>query len=169
MVFLGFFPGILLQNPKDVAKRTAISTVLIATSVMVLTALLVVYHLAGFPRGENGEVYVQVGQSLNRAGVRPGEDVAIIGDSSDGCRWARVARVRIVAQILREDVANFWRVSSPREKAEVYDAFARAGAKAVVAEETPPSGKFADWQRLGDTHYYVHFLAPVDQQSSYSH
>jgi hypothetical protein len=169
LVLLGLFPGILLQSPKGAAKRTASSTVVIAASVMVLTALLVVYHLAGFPPGQNGELYVQVGKSLNRAGVRPGEDVAIIGDSSDGCRWARMARVRIVAQILREDVADFWRVSSPREKAEVYDAFARAGAKAVVAEETPPSGGFADWQRLGDTHYYVHFLAPVEQQSSYSH
>jgi hypothetical protein len=96
-------------------------------------------------------------------------DVAIIGDSSDGCGWARMARVRIVAQILREDAADFLWVSSPRVKAEVYDVLARAGAMAVVAEETPPSGGFADWRRLGDTHYYVHFLAPVEQQSSYNH
>ena len=169
LVLLGLFPGIFLHNPKDAAKRTAISTVVVATSVMVLTALLVVYHLAGFPPGENGELYVQVGQSLNRVGVRPGEDVAIIGDSSDGCRWARMARVRIVAQIFREDVADFWRASSPQVKAEVYDALARAGAKAVVAEETPPPDEFADWQKLGDTHYYVHFLAPIEQQSSYRH
>jgi hypothetical protein len=93
LVLLGLFPGILLQNPKDAAKRTAISTVVIATSVMVLTALLVVYHLAGFSRGETLGAYVQVGESLNRAGVRPGGNVAIIGDSSDGCRWARIARV----------------------------------------------------------------------------
>ncbi len=169
MVLLGLFPGILLQNPKDTAKRTTISAVVVATSLMVLTALLVVYHLAGFPRGEKGDLYLEVGQSLNRAGVRSGEDVAIIGDSSDGCRWARMARVRIVAQILREDVADFWQVSSPRVKAGVYDAFAKAGAKAVVAEQSPPSGELADWQRLGDTHYYMHFLAPVEQQSFYSH
>jgi hypothetical protein len=68
-----------------------------------------------------------------------------------------MARVQIVAQILREDTDNWW-ASDPRVKAEVYDAFAKAGAKAVVAEETPPPGTFADWQRLGDTHYYVHFL-----------
>jgi hypothetical protein len=70
-----------------------------------------------------------------------------------------MARVRIVAQILREDTGDFWRISDPREKAEVYDAFARFGAKAIVAEETPPPVGFADWQRLGDTHYYVHLLA----------
>jgi hypothetical protein len=162
LVLLGLFPGILLQNPRDAAKRAAISTVVIAAAVMVSTALLVVYHLAGFPRREpsHGE-FVQVGKSLNRAGVEPGEEVALIGDSSDGCRWARMARVRIVAQILREDVDDFWR-SDPRVKTEVYDAFARAGAKAIVAEETPPNGGLADWQRLGDTHYYVHFTGPVE-------
>jgi hypothetical protein len=176
LVLLGFFPGILLRNPKDAAKRTVIPTVVIATSMMVLTALLVVYHLAGYPHSQRGEgqLFLQVGESLNAAGVRPGEDVGIIGggvigDSSGGCRWARMARVRIVAQMPSEEAADFFRVSSPTVKAEVYDAFARAGAKAVVAEETPPPGGIADWQRLGDTHYYVHFLAPVEQQSSYSY
>ena len=159
LVLLGLFPGIFLPNGKDAAKRTVISTVLVAASLMAFTALLVLYHLAGFPRGDTGELWVQVGTSLNTAGVQPGEDVAIIGDSSDGCRWARMARVRIVAQVLREDVGAFWRVSDPRVKADVYDAFVRSGAKAVVAEKIPPSDAFADWQRLGDTDYYVHFLS----------
>lgn len=171
LLLLGLFPGILLENPKDAVKRVVVSTMVIATSLMVLTALFVFYHLAGFPRGAPGEmlgVFLQVGESLNRAGVGPGEDVAIIGDGSDGCRWARMARVRIVAQILREDTGDFWRVSDPRVKAEVYDAFARAGAKAVVAEEMPPPSGFADWQRLGDTHYYVHFLL-LDGSNKFPH
>jgi hypothetical protein len=134
----------------------------IAISLTIYTGLIVAYHLAGFPRSEpsNGGLFVQVGTSLNRAGVLPEEEVGLIGDGSDGSRWARMARVRIVAQILREDTGGFWRISNPREKAEVYDAFAKFGAKAIVAEETPPSVGFADWQRLGDTHYYVHLLAP---------
>jgi hypothetical protein len=170
LVLLGLFPGILLQNPNGAAKRTAIATVVIAASVMVLTALLVVYHLAGFPRSEpsHGGLYLLVGKSLNRAGVLPGEEVAIIGDVSDGSRWARLGRVRIVAQIHREDAHDFW-VSDPRVKAEVYDAFAGFGAKAVVAGNdmsdprfpgnTPPPNEMAEWQRLGDSHYYVHLLA----------
>lgn len=159
LMLLGLLPGILLQNPKEAANRTAISTAVVATAVMVLTALLVIYHLAGFPRGEPLGMFLQVGESLNMMGVRPGEDVAIIGDSSDGCRWARMARVRIVAQILREDTHDFWSESDARVKAEVYDAFARAGAKVVVAEETPPASELGGWERVGDTPYYVHFLA----------
>lgn len=160
LVILGLFPGVLLQSPTDNAKRSAIGAVVVASCLVIPAALLVVYHVAGYPHGENGALFVQVGESLNKAGVRPGEEVAIIGDSSDGCRWARMARVRIVAQILREDVDDFWRVSDPRIKKEVYDAFARAGVKAVVAEQAPPSAGSSDWQRLGDTQYYVHVLTP---------
>jgi len=157
LLLLGLIPGILF---KDGARRITVSTTVVGASALVLTALLVGYHLAGFPRGwENGGLWLHVGESLNSAGVRPGEEVAIIGDSSDACRWARMARVRIVAQMLREDVDVFWRTSDPRVKEEVYDAFATAGAKAVIAEATPPSRAYADWQKLGDTHYYVHFLA----------
>ena len=159
LVLLGLCPGILLQNPGGYAKRTAIGTVVVAACLMLLTTLLVVYHLAGFPHEENGELFAQVSKSLNEAGVGPGEKVGIIGDSSDGCRWARMARVRIVAQILREDAGDFSKIEDSRVKAGVYDAFARAGAKAVVAEQTLPSDRFPDWERLGDTHYYVHFLA----------
>jgi hypothetical protein len=69
-----------------------------------------------------------------------------------------MARVQIVAQIRPEDAADFWRISAPQAKADVYDALAKAGVKAVVTEEPLPSGGFADWQRLGDTRYSVHFL-----------
>lgn len=165
LVLLGLFPGLLFRNRKDTAKRAVIPTVAIATSMMALAALLVVYHLVGFPRFQRGlgELFVQVGESLNRAGVRPGEDVGIIGggvlgDGSRACRWARMARVRIVAQMPSEEATDFFRVSDPSMKAEVYDAFARAGAMAVVAEVTPPSKELANWERLGDTHYYVRFL-----------
>jgi hypothetical protein len=160
IVLMGLFPGLLLQRPADAANRIAASTVVVSISLMALSALFVGYHLAGFPRGESNGLLLHVGQSLNAAGVRPGEEVAIVGDSADGCRWARMAHVRIVAQILREDVDDFWRLSDPRMKTEVYDAFARAGAKAVVAEQAPPSGDLSDWQRLGDTDYYVHILTP---------
>jgi hypothetical protein len=161
LCLLGLFPGTLLQNSKGTARRVTIATVLVAIFLTGYTGLLVAYHLAGFPRKEpsHGE-FVQIGTSLNKSGVPPEEEVGLIGDSSDGCRWARMARVRIVAQILREDTRDFWSVSDPREKAGVYDAFARFGAKAIVAEETPPPVGFADWQRLGVTHYYVHLLAP---------
>jgi len=161
MVLVGLFPGILRRNSLNNGRRVTVWLLTVAASLMFFSASLVAYHLAGFPRAEDGSVFLQVGSALNRAGVRPGEEVAIMGESSDGCRWARLARVRIVAQILREDVGDFWRITDPHEKAEVYDAFVRAGATAVIAEDTPPSRAIGEWQQLGDTHYYVHLLSPT--------
>ena len=159
LVLLGLFPGILVDKPKEAADRTAMGTLVVAASVMILTALFVFYHLAGFPHGDDaGQIYLQAAESLNRAGLQPGDDVALIGDGGDGCRWARMARVQIVAQIRPEDAADFWRISAPQAKAEVYDALAKDGVKAVVTEEPLPSGGFSDWQKLGDTRYSVHFL-----------
>ena len=137
-------------------RPVALSGCLIAFS-----AALVIYHLAGFPREEGGDIFLQVGTALNSAGVLPGEDVAIIGDSSDGCRWARMARVRIVSQILREDVADYWQIQDPRTKADIYEAFTKAGARAVIAEQAPALVDASEWHRLGETDYYVHLLSPL--------
>src|SRR5208283_146132 len=71
LVLLGFFPGILFVNAKETAKRIVIPTLVTATFLMALTALLVGYHSAGFPRGENGELFAEAGRSLNSVGVLP--------------------------------------------------------------------------------------------------
>jgi hypothetical protein len=158
LILLGLFPGVALGNSEGSGAPAKVWPVAAAAGLMTFSALLVAYHFAGFPRGENGKVFLEAGVALNNAGIRPGDEIAIIGDSSDGCRWARMAGVRIVAQILREDTGRFWQISDPRLASEVYAAFSRAGAAAVVSEEPPPSGKEDGWQRLGDTDYYVHIL-----------
>jgi len=63
-----------------------------------------------------------------------------------------------VAQIPAEDVDEFWRADA-HLRAEVFEAIAKTGAKAVVTESTPPPDSASDWQRIGNKDYYVHFLA----------
>jgi hypothetical protein len=159
LVLLGLLPGILLQKSKDATRRSAIATLVLAASVTFLTLMALVHRAASTPIFWTQGGYGQTAESLNREGLRPGVDVAIIGDGDEQMTWARLARLRIVAQIPPEDADDFWRISDPREKAEVYDAFTKAGAMAVVTDEMPPPSGFADWQRVGDTKYYVHFLA----------
>ena len=54
--------------------------------------------------------------------------------------WARLARVRIGAEMLEADV--FWRgEAAPRQS--VLQAFAEAGVRAVVAEYTPDNVKLS--------------------------
>jgi hypothetical protein len=127
--------------------------------VTLLTLLFVIHHAIHSPENVARGGYGQAAECLNQKGLHPGENTAVIGSGVEGMIWARLARVRIVAQIPLEYANDFWRASDPRTKAEVYDAFVRAGAKAVVTEETPPDVGFADWHRVGNTRYFVHFLA----------
>ena len=160
IILLGLFPIIARKGSSGIGARAAAWPVAVGAILIVCSGLLVAYHLAGFPRAENGEIFLRVGTALNEAGVEPGEEIGIIGDSSDGCRWARLAGVQIVAQVLREDMPDFWNVADPSG---VYQAFIRAGARAVVAEQTPPPDRISGWQRLGSTHYYVHLLEPKNE------
>jgi hypothetical protein len=165
LILLGLLPGMLVEDSKASTSLVTRTSVIIAGLLMILSSLLVVYHLAGFPRWvNNGEMLRHVGESLNMVGVKPGEGVAVIGDSSDGCRWARMGRVHIVAQIIREGTQEFWTRSSPSVQAEVFSAFVQAGAKAVVAEEIPPADQMQYWQRLGDTNYFVRMLSSANSQ-----
>ena len=119
LVWLGLFCGIRLKRSEDSARLGAAATLVITASMILLTAPYVVYHLADpLPvlQGHGG-MYYRVAESLNKAGVRPGESVAIIGSGWDGMVWARLARVRIVAQIPPDDVDEFWR-ADPNLRAE---------------------------------------------------
>jgi hypothetical protein len=158
LVFVGLFPAMLFQKSADVSSRNAIATLILAATVMVLTAFFVV-HRARMPvLRDYGGAHDRAAESLSGAGIQPGEAVGIIGSGSDEMIWARLARARIVAQILPDDASDFWQTPDPQAKDEVYAAFSRAGAKAIVSDETPPSVGFADWQKAGDSSYYVHFL-----------
>ena len=168
LILFGLFPGVLRSQAADAAGKRTLWPAAVTATLMLMAALLVGYNVAGYPRQESGSQFLEIGTSLNRAGVRPGEQVGIIGDSSDACRWARLARVHVVAQILREDVPDYWRIADPHKLAAIDDAFVRAGAAAVVAEMPPPTASLAGWQKLGSTNYYVHFPENPQQVSSLS-
>jgi hypothetical protein len=110
----------------------------------------------------------RVVQALRELHVAPGSPVANIGDSNTAF-WARLARVRIVAEIpfdvwdpalLKPDVSDveiFW-AASPQEKAAVMRKLAETGAKVAVATDVPPGSASAGWRRIEGTPYSVYPL-----------
>jgi hypothetical protein len=104
---------------------------------------------------------VVAAEQLQRMGAQPGDKVAVITDGS-GAFWARLAKLRIVAEIMdgNNGTKEFW--EAPEEvQHQVYDIFAHTHAKLVVTEcppapPTTPSG----WQKIPDTRYYVRPLQP---------
>jgi len=89
--------------------------------------------------------------------------VAFIGDSEDGFAafWARLARVRIIAEILPKDSPDFWGADD-LVTSRVIKTFARIQAKAIVAEKVSAWSSACDptkgWQRIGKTDYCLLFL-----------
>ena len=94
-----------------------------------------------------------VAEALAEEGIAPGTDIALVGDGINA-KWAYLAGVRIVAEVLPHAQGKLWGLTQEREE-EVLRAFADAGAAFVVAEappaDTPPH---APWRPLANIGFW---------------
>lgn len=168
---LGLFSSVNLPN--DLGSKRVIGSVIFgiaATSMLIIavstfpTATLTVYHAV---RGIKPPafVYWEVADGLRRKGLQPGDEIAGVDHHiSANAYWARLARVYVIAEIksggadvVRDDVDKFWNGGEAlRQK--VIDAFAKTGAKAIVADSVPIGFSDPRWQRIGNTGHFVYFL-----------
>jgi hypothetical protein len=97
--------------------------------------------------------------AFQKLGLRPGDEVGRIG-SPFFDYWARLARVRIIAEVPDAQASQFWAADSATRE-DVLTTFARAGAKAVVAQSVPEWADTSGWLCVeGDADYMVRFLTP---------
>lgn len=97
-----------------------------------------------------------VATELKELGLQPGDKVGVIGYAYDSF-WARLAKVKIVAELLEADAEDLWRGDDDLKQS-VLQAFSDAGAKAVIAEYVPSYAGLSDWHRVGNSNYYVFLL-----------
>ena len=97
---------------------------------------------------------LEVATTLHDLGIRQGDKVGVIGYAYDSF-WARLARVKIVAEMLEADAIAFWQGDETLQQS-VLRAFAGTGANAVIAEYVPSDALVEDWQRVGNSNYYVY-------------
>jgi hypothetical protein len=97
---------------------------------------------------------VVAAEQLRRMGARPGDKVAVIGDGT-GAYWARLAKLRTVAEIMDSNHGSkeFW--DGPEEvRQQAYEAFARAHAKLVVTVcPLWAPGSLTGWEQIAETPY----------------
>jgi hypothetical protein len=162
MYFLLFWAGILsgirLPDSSD-ARRLGSSVALamlliLGVEIASRTSLDISNGLA-----DRGKAQCEIAEGLNRLGILPGDRVASAGNTY-ACYWARVAKVSIIAEVPDSGTESFWWAADPQAKEKVFQAFAKTGAKALVADRMPVPDWSTDWQEVGNTSYYVHFLAP---------
>jgi len=98
-------------------------------------------------------------EQLRGMGAQPGDKVAVIADGT-GAYWARLAKLRIVAEIMDANHGSreFW--NAPEEvQQRVYEIFGRTQAKIVVAScpSCPPRTPDG-WERIAGTPYCIRHL-----------
>jgi hypothetical protein len=96
----------------------------------------------------------QVAEDLRRRGLRPGDTVAVLGQELRADYWARLAQLRVVAELPEDSLETFWQATSQKQ-AFILDAFACTGAKILVTHFKPPAAHSEGWQGLENTGYYA--------------
>ena len=147
----------------------------VAWSVPIAIVLMIALRLAPWTverlqeirdqRGPGSHRLWQVAQGLRQLGASTGDPVAVIGYGAPAY-WARLAGVRIVAEMFSEDpffplVPGVEKIIQPDGSltAEVIEAFRSTGAKFVVARQVPAEVVQHGWKQLtGNTIWYAYPL-----------
>jgi 4-amino-4-deoxy-L-arabinose transferase-like glycosyltransferase len=98
----------------------------------------------------------EVAQALKGLGLQPGDGVGVLCTARE-TQWARIAGVKVVAEIPLGEEQAFW-TGSAEAKERVFAAFAASGARMVVTNGPPMHAPQEGWVALGQTAFYVHVL-----------
>ncbi|RJQ56232.1 MAG: hypothetical protein C4526_02245 [Nitrospiraceae bacterium] len=168
LLWLGVFSGIRLPD-SDESIRLLRNIALLIGMVMMFTSTR---HLIRDRYSLPDNTHWQVADAIKQMGVLPGDKVASIGYSHPYF-WARLAKVRIVAEMPGEEADYFWEANNETQF-KVIGAFGRTGAKVIVTKSLPgqisPAEKqkianpdsYFDWQRIANSDYYVYKIPPSD-------
>jgi hypothetical protein len=152
----------------DTQESRRLTTGIATIMALVLLVNLTTFNLQGFSDLNQNRTIVQssesqppswpgeVAEELHSFGVQPGDPVAVIGYAFDSF-WARLARVRIVAEMLSTDANFFWAGDTILQN-KVIQAFANTGAKAIVAEYVPPYATLPGWHQVENSNYFVYVI-----------
>jgi 4-amino-4-deoxy-L-arabinose transferase-like glycosyltransferase len=172
LLWVGVFCGVRLPDSHESRRLVACVIVAISLVTLIKTAaptVRVVYNSGrDLIRWQDSSVNLhwQVADGLSQMGIQAGDHVALIGLGSREY-WARLARVRIVAEIPEshdgepeyQEAHKFW-AADDFVKSQIIQTFARTGAKVIVARE-PRNAHTTGWQSIPNTNYYAYILPPL--------
>jgi hypothetical protein len=104
---------------------------------------------------DNGASSAAAAEALTRFGIRPGDEIGVLGRSLD-CYYARVAGVRIIAQIWEdpEEIAGL----GAERVSQVLSQLKQTGIKALVSRSHPGFVNDSGWIAIPRTDIYVRKL-----------
>jgi 4-amino-4-deoxy-L-arabinose transferase-like glycosyltransferase len=152
LLWLGIFSGIRLPDSEESKRLLRCATIVMVLVLMMVTGRHLLKN--DYP---SSHVHWEVADALKQMGVLPGDKVASIGQSYSHF-WARLAKVRIVAEITTKDIDTFWEADDG-VKSKIYEAFSKTGAKAIVTDKVPEGPLPPGWQKIANTDYYIYILS----------
>lgn len=108
-----------------------------------------------FSDGHQGN-HPEIAEGLLANGLKRGDRIGFLGYSFSAY-WAKLARLKIVAEIHPEDLPAFWQLDIERQS-DALQSFAESGAVAVISEPVSASSKVPGWERIGNTGYLLYFI-----------
>jgi hypothetical protein len=134
----------------------------LSVAVGCLLTVTVASDVAFRPIEGEGARSLRIAEALHRVGVGPGAQIGLIGNAYVA-DWARLGRLRIVADIPKKNTAHFWSADEAAQR-RALDAFRRVGVRAVVATSQAPLPR--PWRRLGGTAHWVVLFDPEPSDGS---
>jgi hypothetical protein len=151
LLFLVILATVRLR-PADQKVAGYVAIAVFATMALSAADLAVRYathHLMNAGAGPNSTIEdVRAAEGVIRAGVRPGDKVAVIGDTT-GTYWARMAKVRIIAEVGRNGLTEYFWKLPPETRSRVYGALSNIHARLVMAR--CPAETVDGWERVAGT------------------
>ena len=151
--------GVLLavRIPDTVESRRYASVLLVGLGIVIAVRVTVATAQDALGRVGDTNRDAQIADHLRALGVRPGEQIGMIGHAYDAY-WARLAGTRFVVEMPQTDVADFWS-DTMEHRQQTYETFRRAGARWIMTEWLPRTDAAQGWQSVGATGVYVYHLA----------
>jgi hypothetical protein len=145
-----------VRLPRGSESRRIVAAVLVGASLVLASspAVLTAQRLLTSPGNWNADY--EIASGLLAMGLRAGDHVGTLGWAYDAY-WARLARVRIVAETPQPDVVDFWS-ETPEKRRAVYDAFRKAGARLLLTEWVPATATADGWRAASAAGWYAYWL-----------
>jgi len=147
MLWLSLFAAARIPGDAGSTRRNAVAIAALVTVTWVWTVACTVRDLAHekiHPEFDSAVQWQSV-EAMRSLGIGSGDSIGVIGDGFSAVRWARLARVRIIAELpLPGDQERFWK-APPEERARILALFEKAGAKAVFTRDAPGGGAGFGW------------------------
>jgi hypothetical protein len=173
LLWMALFSSMRLETGRRMRKFAVWSLVVVMAALMssLVGSAFAEARTQNFPEPRNwtspdSQPQWQVVKELYDAGVQPGDKVAWIRPSIfDGniqnYAWARLAKIRIIAEIPSPEAKNFWKLQ-PNEREKVFGILSQTGAVAFIVTKMPEGADLSQWKPLGSTGYFEHVLRPAE-------